>query len=275
MRKRAFTLIELLVVMAIIAVLAALLFPVFNQVKVAAKKNSDIANMGRLGSALSLYRTDQGGYPPLLLNVVEYRPDLSRDANVDEVRRGYLFNSREKDILTFKSQLNDFGKTDQVGTNTTFVYWPTQDVRSVGNPLDYQIYGPSDIVTYEQLRIFNPPNTDLATDPARFYAWDSYDIAPVRTTAGVVFELRYTLFWTEQAQINGGGANDNPRQLGYNDPPDNTIVTWNSFFRRYETDASNNIVPMRQKTDMVLYLSGNVRPEDSKDVSTRSWRYGQ
>ncbi len=275
MRKRAFTLIELLVVMAIIAILAALLFPVFNQVKVAAKRNSDMANMGRIGAALGLYRTDQGGYPPLLLNVVEYRTDLGRDARVDEVRRGYLFNSREKDINAFKSQLNDYGKADQIGGNAAPVYWPDKDARSAGNPDDHQAFGPGDVVTYEQLRIFNPPNGDLATDPARFYPWDSYDIAPVRTDQGIVFQLRYTLFWTETGQLNGGSATDNPRQLGYASPPGDTIVTWNSFFRRYEYDQSNNLVPQRIKTDMVLYLNGNVRVEDSKDVYDRSWRFGQ
>lgn len=274
MGKRAFTLIELLVVMAIIAILTAILFPVFNQVKIAAKRNSDIANMGRIGTALGLYRTDQGGYPPLLLGVVEYRPDLGREANVGEIRRGYLYNTREKDIHVWKSQLNDYGRADQIG-GASPVYWPQQDQRSAGNPDDFQYFGPANVVTYEQLRIFNPPNGDLATDPARFYAWDSYDIAPIRTNLGTVFELRYTLFWTETAFVNGGSPNDNPRQLGYNDPPDNTVVTWNSFFRRYETDPSNNLVPRRIKTDMVLFLSGNVRIEDSKDVAARSWRFGQ
>ena len=63
MQKRGFTLIELLVVVAIIAVLAAILFPVFAQAKVAAKKTSSISNLKQIGTALALYLTDNEGYP--------------------------------------------------------------------------------------------------------------------------------------------------------------------------------------------------------------------
>ncbi len=59
--SRAFTLIELLVVMAIIAILAALLFPVFAQAKVSAKQIVCIAQMRQIGMALAMYATDSDG----------------------------------------------------------------------------------------------------------------------------------------------------------------------------------------------------------------------
>jgi len=58
-RHRAFTLIELLVAVAIIAVLAALLFPVFAQAKESARKTDCLSNLKQLGSALLLYAADQ------------------------------------------------------------------------------------------------------------------------------------------------------------------------------------------------------------------------
>jgi prepilin-type N-terminal cleavage/methylation domain-containing protein len=56
--KRAFTLIELLVVIAITAILAAILFPVFNQAKEAARKTADPSNMNHLGIATQMYMSD-------------------------------------------------------------------------------------------------------------------------------------------------------------------------------------------------------------------------
>lgn len=56
--RRAFTLIELLVVVAIIAILAAILFPVFAQAREAARKTACLSNLKQLGNALMMYTQD-------------------------------------------------------------------------------------------------------------------------------------------------------------------------------------------------------------------------
>lgn len=57
-RSRAFTLIELLVTIAIVAILAALLFPVFLQARESAKQTACASNMRQMGLAHTLYMGD-------------------------------------------------------------------------------------------------------------------------------------------------------------------------------------------------------------------------
>ncbi len=64
MTRRAFTLIELLVVTAIIAILSAILFPVFAQSKNAAKRTKSLNNMKQIGVASVLYLGDYDDVTP-------------------------------------------------------------------------------------------------------------------------------------------------------------------------------------------------------------------
>jgi prepilin-type N-terminal cleavage/methylation domain-containing protein len=292
MKRRGFTLVELLVVIAIIAILAAILFPVINTAKKTAKMRADQTNMATLYQALKLYREDQGGYPALLLQVAEYDTDLARYRTVDELRRAFLFRSRVKDINVFTGIIANAKKGDRVNA-----YWPNRDPRPLAQGENCgmrQIYGwelpgdpcaatatgtaavaGADIVRYNQIGIFpGGLNPDLPTDPVQFYAWDSYDIAPSLYKGPAnekLWELRYTLFWSLAAQT-GGSFNDNPRQLGYHEPPESAVVTWNTFF---QDTAGSPLVPRHTKNAMVLYLNGSVKYEDSKDLWDRSWRIGQ
>lgn len=56
--RRAFTLVELLVVVAIVAVLAAFLFPVFAQAKASARRVQCLSNVRQVGLANQLYAGD-------------------------------------------------------------------------------------------------------------------------------------------------------------------------------------------------------------------------
>ena len=64
-RRRAFTLIEILVVIAIIALLAGLLFPVFSRAREEGRKASCLNNMRQLGIAFQQYTADYRGKYPL------------------------------------------------------------------------------------------------------------------------------------------------------------------------------------------------------------------
>lgn len=61
MRRKGFTLIEILIVIAIIGILAALLFPVFAGARNSARKATDISNGRQLAIAMALYTADYDG----------------------------------------------------------------------------------------------------------------------------------------------------------------------------------------------------------------------
>jgi len=64
--KTAFTLVEVLIVLAIITLLAALLFPVFGRVRDAGRRTSCASNLRQLGMALSQYAQDNRSFYPAL-----------------------------------------------------------------------------------------------------------------------------------------------------------------------------------------------------------------
>lgn len=75
-KKRGFTLIELLVIIAIIGILAAILFPVFARAREQARKTSCASNLKQIGMALLQYRQD-------------YDEKFPRYGNVDNGQTGW------------------------------------------------------------------------------------------------------------------------------------------------------------------------------------------
>jgi prepilin-type N-terminal cleavage/methylation domain-containing protein/prepilin-type processing-associated H-X9-DG protein len=62
-RPRGFTLIEMLVVIAIIAILAAILFPVYARVRDSARRIRCMSNVKQIATATIMYTADWGLYP--------------------------------------------------------------------------------------------------------------------------------------------------------------------------------------------------------------------
>lgn len=276
MGKRAgFTLIELLTVIAVIAILAAIIFPVMARAKDGAYRGSDLSNMNAIRTALQLYKVDQGGYPPALLGyatLYQTGPNMGSVVPADKIQ-GFLYPKRLNSFSTFKPAYNRFANAD-----VTAAVWPRMDPRAVGqapirdlngdggldaddDPLGArQAYGPNDG--------FVAPGgvTNDANLATKFYAVSGYDVSEESDGAGGKFySLRYALFWTNWGLGSGNGMDD-PRQLGYAEPPDDTVVTWNSMFR----DATANL--QGQKRDLVLFLGGSARTYDSAALAERSWR---
>lgn len=60
--KKAFTLLELLISIFIISILAAILFPVFNRIKIQSNNSVSISNIKQLGYAWKMYCEDYDDY---------------------------------------------------------------------------------------------------------------------------------------------------------------------------------------------------------------------
>ena len=76
-KRPGFTMIEMLTVIAVIAILAAILFPVFSQVKKRVHQASCINNMHQISQALNLYHDSNNRYP-LALDECNGRPGEGR-----------------------------------------------------------------------------------------------------------------------------------------------------------------------------------------------------
>lgn len=60
--SRGFTLVELLTVIAIIAVLAAILFPVFSRARESARRTTCLSHLQQIGNAAGIYSNDYNGF---------------------------------------------------------------------------------------------------------------------------------------------------------------------------------------------------------------------
>jgi prepilin-type N-terminal cleavage/methylation domain-containing protein len=278
-RKSGFTLIELLVVIAIISILAAIIFPVFAKAKESAYRSSDMTSLNSIRTALQLYRADQAAYPPQLLGYVslyQTGPNAGQVIPANQYQ-GALYPRRLDSYKVLVPALNGNALVD-----TTNAVWPEPDGRPVGTApildLDHngQIDGADDLSNARQAygptsgfyMSTSPYVTSNAGNAAQFYAVSGYETNQVKTPSGPVTELRYTLFWTGWGLLGGGNTSDDPRQLGYQDPAETTVVTWDSYFRDYDTAFNAT----HAKRDIVLFLGGSARAYDSADLASRSYR---
>lgn len=70
--RRAFTLIELLTVIAIIAILASILFPAFAKAREKAEQTHCLSNIKQMTTAFNMYATDYDSKLPLVTSVAGY-----------------------------------------------------------------------------------------------------------------------------------------------------------------------------------------------------------
>ncbi len=284
-RSRAFTLIELLTVIAIIAVLAAILFPLAGTAREQARAADCQTKMHQMYVAARVYQEDEGGFPPALMGYVETPvtdaactsdPPVPRMipytgsgsyVSSDQLINGFLYREQVKDVASFKcpdttaangrvvtvahfpnSQSSDPSQPYYWNTN-----WIGDALKSLGCPSDE--YGTIDC--YWDVSPSDPCLGRVYLQPKYFYVQDSYDIGPrigadgqpvVAPGVGPVYDRHYSTDWTGVR-----GLMDLPYQLKYANPPaDTTLLTYCTWHQAVHNTG----------TVIAITLSGTARKID-------------
>lgn len=303
-RVRGFSVVELLAVMSILAILMAIAVPTFIGARNSANRGADTSAMNTIRSALQLYYADNGQYPPALFGyVTRYAATPSRDAVPATQIRLALFPRRINTPEVFRPYNLKPVASARVetaarifSTMLTAARYPNKDPRPVGRgaaqmplrggdqlvdiPEARQAFGPeSGYVALDESMITELPQDPYSDRASKFFRISGYDVAEIpipdrRPNLNGIknrVELRYTRFWTIYALQQDGNQYDDPRQLGYADPPENTVVTWDSFFRNWEGHG-RDMKPADARLDIILFLGGAARPFNSLKLFERSWR---
>lgn len=282
--RSAFTLIELLTVIAIIAVLAAILFPIAGTVREQARATDCMSKMHQLWVSTNVYRQDEGGYPPALLGYAEIsagapgncNPELSTGlpltdpnnqcvASNERIIAGFLYNEQVKDINLFKCPDN-LGPIPKK-TDVTIAHFPP---RPANWPAGYNYVTDASPNPDAPINVCGSDGFGLIdcyiTGPLRgmpkyYYMWDSYDISPrmqadgltVKVGNAYVYDKRYGVDWTGVT-----GANDLPIQLKYqNPPPDKTMFTFCTW---------HQVVSKSNQSFTAVSMAGSAKKVDSEQI---------
>lgn len=271
--KRAFTLIELLTVIAIIAVLAALLLPVFARVREQTKLTTCMSNMHDIARAANIYKTDNGDYPCMLLGSVQRADGLpwtigdpQPPVPAGQIKRGFLYPSYIKSIETFHCP--DDLDTDQtkavLASFSPNSAWSAALMAQSGH--DYPLYGSGCYDCFKWLP------TSFQTAPVLFYAYDSYDVSSFvlqdgsrrqdPTTGQPGYQVVYSKDWNAVLPRGLDPRQDANNQLKYPNPPlDDTIIAWCNY----------HVTTGHGEKSPVLFASGTAKPIDFRQMVQKGW----
>jgi prepilin-type N-terminal cleavage/methylation domain-containing protein len=253
--RNGFTLIEVLTVIAIIAILAAIIFPVMSSARKNARRTECISNMSQIFTAVKQFQLDEHRYPDFIAGPVQWDSSgnvipVEKSGGIVNGRATSLYPEYIKSISGLKcplSTLNGDGRqytTSDVVDDPMFAY-----LGSVGVTTGLRATGPG------------------GGSPFSLYAYSSYDWQKPQNTgaANPTGEVHYSTAWSSDLTDP-----EVQRQMRWRVPPEDSVVTWCSFHRDVDPDG----VPKRGSVDPVLFLDGHVKMLQSGTMVpwTTAWR---
>jgi prepilin-type N-terminal cleavage/methylation domain-containing protein len=269
----AFTLIELLVVIAIIAILAAILLPVFAQVRESARRTACISNMQQIYAGVKQYELDNRRYPDFLFGpaIGASGTSCTQDTTTsDSTYNDLVLASGGACTMQQAGNTGAYGGTYAYSANTQLPLsgglYP-QYVKSVETfhcPDNTVADTASNVATASvSYNYYNGANT-AATVSVPLYKYDSYDANPVVNVGSPslmgTFVPRYQRLWDAPVKSPVPARTADPyyaNQLYFRVPSDNTYITMCSYHQTH-----GKVV--------VLWLSGTAKVLDNQKLATYS-----
>ncbi len=268
--NRAFTLIELLVVIAIIAILTAILLPVFAAVRENSRQSVSISNLKQIQQSLAQFKLDNHRSPDVLFGYVY--PGYSMKTALGQATSDHeadLKNNvtdpatlaRHNPAVYFPGLYPAYIKDPEVFTDPNNSV-NTGEIGKTTVPLDANIIAPCNATTDGVLGGGNgctgaTPGSVVPTKRS-YYMADAYDASPVVTGTNAVsgnFLVRYQLA-REATQASGNFDVDYKRQMRWQNPPADTLITATT----YHVKNADKV--------LVLFESGTVKKISGTDFAT-------
>ena len=249
---RAFTLIELLVVIAIIAILTAILLPVFAAVRENSRQSVSISNLKQIQQSLAQFKLDNHRRPDVLFGYSDGNGDMKGAlgrAEANNTATAYfpgLYPAYIKDPEVFTDPNNPI-KISQANNYTGQI--PTNLVAPCNATTDMGLSGAGSSACSGAT-----PGNVVATT-RNFYLADAYDSSPQVTGTNTVNGtnlVRYQL----AREVTGSTDGDYKRQMRWSNPPADTLVTVTT----YHVKNADKV--------LVLFESGTVKKISGTDFAT-------
>lgn len=240
--RKGFSLVELLTVIAIIAVLAGIIFPVMGLVGEKARMNKCMVQLHEIGLAVQMFKQDNRKYPDILgsevmLNGVNVVPmDQPRPIPTPKVTG--LFPEYVK-----AARLYHCPDSKIIDTTAVVHYDPLGD----GTGIDAYSYNSYD---------FMVDGTNVEQHYSKSWVVAASGQTPEDAVKALIPDD------TTPPIATGDAERDYERQLKFRTPPDDTVITWCSW---HELPGPRGRTP-------TLFLDGHADALDAGDVEAYQWR---
>ncbi|MBS1716566.1 MAG: type II secretion system protein [Armatimonadetes bacterium] len=198
--RRAFTLIELLVVVAIIAILSAILFPIFAQAKAQAKQTVSVSNVRQIQTAWTMYMGD-------------YDDTLMRVATQSDTKTFYFWGSWDGAVLRPEDGLlYPYTHNRGIEGDPSFDNRLRLSIGFTGYGYNYVYLSPSNYLPPDYTEVPIPVNFSQVSQPAATVGFASsarlntYAYAKPTLEGNAYLEPPSSQYPTFHARTNGNGV---------------------------------------------------------------------